>query len=215
MRYAWRLGVVLLLLASAWGVLLLAPRADERASVARLYGLPSTMPGWTVVEGAPEGALPLDPNERITIRRTYRRGERSVWVSVALFSRQDLAERRASLNLLYPEKNVTRLDHFSFPVALNGLPDRFHTLPAVAVRREDLRLVVTYWHQLGQSAYGGEYQYRLALLRSALLERRTEMVLVRLAASLDATESPEPALGLFRELAPTIYSQVRGALARP
>ena len=212
MRAGWRLAVVLALLAAAGSVSFLAPRVGERSGGAGLYGLPATLGGWTAGEAVPDGALPEDPNEKIVVRRGYRRGERVAWVSVALFSRQDLPDRRASLNLIYPERNATRIDPMPLTLALNGSPDRTLTLPAVVVQREEQRLLVAYWHQIGPRAYGGEYAYRLALMRDILVDHAADMVLVRIAVPIAAGESPSQALGPVREIAPALYAAVKAAL---
>jgi EpsI family protein len=201
---------VLGLLAAAGGVILLAPSVGERSGGAGLYGLPSALSGWTVAPGAPDTALPVDPNEKISVRRTYRRGDRVLWVSVALFGRQDLPDRRASLNLIYPEKNTTRIERLPFALALNGSVDSALSLPTVMVQREQQqRLLVVYWHQLGTHAYGNEYRYRLAMMRDILLDRRADMILVRIGAPLESEERPEQALALVKELAPALYAAVK------
>jgi hypothetical protein len=214
-RNRWRLGLVLGLLALAGATAFFAPAVSERWDASSLPALPRTLAGWTSVDGAPEWALPVDPNERSAVRRTYQRGPDTAWVSVVLFSGQHEPDRRSAINLIHPEKNTVRIDRMPFDLALNGSPDRAVSLPAVLIQRtHDERLLVVYWHQMGYRAYGNEYAYRLALMRDILIDRHADMVLVRIAAPLAVGENPEQGLAHFRQIAPAIYAAVTTALDR-
>lgn len=208
MRPAWRLGLVLGFLFLAGAAIVFAPAVREQRGHALLALAPSPA-GWTSIDGAPEWALPVDPNERSAVRRTYQRGPETLWVSVALFTGQQEPERRAAINLIYPEKNTVRIDRLPFTLSLNGSTDRPLDLPAMVIQRhQEQRLLVVYWHQMGRQAYGSEYAYRLALTRDILFTRRADSALVRIAAPLPPGGSPEQGLVPLREVAPAIYAAV-------
>ena len=215
MRDRWRLGLVLGLVALAWAGVFFAPEVRERLDSSSLSALPRTLPGWTSVEGTPEWALPVDPHERASTRRTYQRERDTAWVSVALFTRQQEPEHLAAINLIYPEKNTVRIHRLPFSLSLNGSSDRLVGLPAMVVQRsQEQRLLVVYWYQMGHRTFGSEYAYRVALMRDILINRQADMVLVRIATPLAAEESPERALAPFRQIAPAIYAAVKAALDR-
>lgn len=202
-----RLTVVLGLLLLAGVTLRLAPDVRERAAGAAVYAIPGVIADWTSGEGAPEWALPSDPNERATSRRTYRRGPQTAWVAVSFFTRQDEPRRRAAVNFIHPLRHTVRIDGLTLAVALNGRAEsRTHLQAALIQFGDRQRLVVIYWHQMGESAYGGEYAYRLALTRDILLARRADSALVRIGVPVPPGDSPAPALGLAAELAPSLYA---------
>jgi len=214
-RVGWRLAVLLGLLAAAGGLIVLTPEVREGQSGSRIHSLPAEIAGWTATEGAPESALPIDPNEKASIRRAYRRDERVIWVSIALFTRQDDPDQRASINRIYPERNTSRIEQMTLPITLNGMPDSVITVPAVVVHTGEERLVVVYWHQLGQRAYGSDYRYRLALMREVLFARRGDAVLVRLAIPVEPSEAPRDMLRATSELAPALHAALIQALRLP
>jgi EpsI family protein len=206
MRAAWRLALVLALLGAAAAALYFAPPVREMTGAAVLYKLPAVLGAWTATDGAPEWVLPIDPNERGAVRRTYRDGPRVAWVSAALFTRQDDSRRKPSINLIYPQERVSLIERVPLRVALNGSPAQAQALPAVVVHDRGQRLVVGYWHQIGSRAYGNEYSYRAALLRDILLSRRADAILVRIAVPARPEEGLAGALGAVAELAPPIYA---------
>ncbi|MBI2527060.1 MAG: exosortase-associated EpsI family protein [Candidatus Rokubacteria bacterium] len=209
MRPPWRLGLLLGLLLVAGATIVLIPGVREQRDHALLALAPSPA-GWTSLEGAPEWALPVDPNGRSALRRTYQRGPDTLWVSVAVFSRQQEPERRAAINLIYPERNTVRIDRLPFTLSLNGSPDPPLELPAMVIQRDqERRLLVVYWHQMGRRAYGSEYAHRLALTRDILFARRADSVLVRIATPLPPEGTLDQRLGPLREIAPALYAAVR------
>ncbi|HKX02626.1 MAG TPA: EpsI family protein, partial [Methylomirabilota bacterium] len=169
-----RLIAVLALLALAAGAIVLTPRVRECPRAAPLEGLPTILAGWTDADGIPDETLPIDPSEVAAVRRTYRSGPRVAWVSVALFTRQDDPERRASINRIYPEQDVSRVERAALPGA-SPRPN------AVVVSRRDRRVVVAYWYQIAGRTYASETRFRLALMREILLARRGDSLLARVA----------------------------------
>lgn len=169
-----RLIAVLALLVLAAGAIVLTPRVRECQRAAPLEGLPTILAGWTDADGIPDETLPIDPSEVAAVRRTYRSGPRVAWVSVALFTRQDDPERRASINRIYPEQDVSRVERAALPGA-SPRPN------AVVVSRRDRRVVVAYWYQIASRTYASETRFRLALMREVLLARRGDSLLARVA----------------------------------
>ncbi len=178
-------------------------RGGGRAVV--LDVLPLTFEGWAGSEGIPEGLLPVDPNETAAVRRTYRSDQRMAWVSVALFSRQDDPGRRASIGLVYPEKDANLIERVSFALNLNGPLAETVSVPAVVIHKDSQRLIVAYWHQIGPDVYGSEYWFRLALLRSILLARRADVLLVRIAIRVDPGDGLANSLAAVARLARPLY----------
>jgi EpsI family protein len=169
-----RLIAVLALLVLAAGAIVLTPRVRECPRAAPLEGLPTILAGWTDADGIPDETLPIDPSEVAAVRRTYRSGPRVAWVSVALFTRQDDPERRASINRIYPEQDVSRVERAALPTA-SPRPN------AVVVSRRDRRVVVAYWYQIAGQTYASETRFRVALMREILLARRGDSLLARVA----------------------------------
>ncbi|MDP2701670.1 MAG: EpsI family protein [Candidatus Rokubacteria bacterium] len=206
MRTGWRLGVTLILFAASAVVLRMAPPVKGAVNPVSLYAVPMTLGTWVGAEGVPEEILPPDPNEKISVRRTYRNGNHLAWVSVALFVGQDDDARRASINKIYPQRGASLIEPVSFAVPLDGSAAGPITLPAVIVHQDSRRLLVAYWHQIGNRVYGNEYRFRLALMRDVIFARRADTVLVRIATPAGAEPQVADDLAVVAGLAPSIYA---------
>jgi EpsI family protein len=206
MRTGWRLGVILVLFAAAAGVVYTARPVKGAVNPFSLYALPMALGPWSGVDGVPEEILPVDPNEKLSVRRTYRQGSRVAWVSVTLFVGQDDEKRRASVNRIYPQRAVSRVEPVPFAVSLAGPPASPVALPTVIVHQDGRRLLVTYWHQVGPRVYGGEYRFRLALMRDLILARRADSLLVRIATPAGVGLGGSEELALMTSLAPSVYA---------
>ena len=204
MRTGWRLGVTLILFAAGAVVLHMAPPVKGAVNPVSLYAIPMTFGTWAGAEGVPEEILPPDPNEKISVRRTYRKGEHLAWVSVALFVGQDDDARRASIIKIYPRRGVSLIELVSFAVPLNGSAAGPVTLPAVIVNQDSRRLLVAYWHQIGNRVYGNEYRFRLALMRDVIFARRADALLVRIATPTGPASQVADDLAVLAGLAPSI-----------
>ena len=206
MRIGWRLGVTLILFAAGAIVLRMAPPVKSAVSPVSLYAVPLTLGTWVGVEGVPEEILPQDPNERISVRRTYRNGNHLAWVSVALFVGQDDDARRASINKIYPQRGASLIEPVSFAVPLDGSAAGPITLPAVIVHRDSRRLLVAYWHQIGNRVYGNEYRFRIALMRDVIFARRADALLVRIATPAGPAPQVADDLAVVAGLARSVYA---------
>jgi len=205
-RIGWRLGVTLILFAAGAIVLRMAPPVKSAVSPVSLYAVPMTLGTWVGAEGVPEEILPTDPNEKISVRRTYRNGNHLAWVSVALFVGQDDDARRASINKIYPQRGASLIEPVSFAVPLDGSAAGPITLPAVIVHQDSRRLLVAYWHQIGTRVYGNEYRFRLALMRDVIFARRADALLVRIALLVGPDGRARESLDTVAPLAASLYA---------
>lgn len=210
MRIGWRLSTTLSLFAVTAAILHVAPPVKGAMSPVSLYALPTTPGMWSGVEGAPEDALPIDPNEKFSVRRTYRNGDRVAWVSVALFGDQDGEARRASINKIYPLRNVSIIEPVSLIVSLNGPVTSPVALRAVVIHQGSQQLLVAYWHQIGNQVYGNDYRFRFALMREVIFARRGDSLLVRIATPASPEFRRADDLTAMAELA----SSIHGALTQ-
>ena len=197
-----RLAILLGLIGATAVAIGVAPGVREGQWGAGLDALPTEVAGWTSTAGAPEWALPVDPNEKAAVRRTYRRAGQVLWVSVALFAREDDPKRRGSIDRIFPEANTSRIDRVAIPVILNGAAPV--QLPAVVGYRQGGALAVVYWRQLGRRVYGDDYRYRLALMRKVLFRRQADAILVRLGIQAESGGALEDALSVVSEIAPPL-----------
>ena len=208
MTTGWRLGVVLILFAAAAVILHVIPPVKGTVNPVALFALPMTLGPWSGADGVPEEILPSDPNEKFSVRRTYRHGDQVSWVSVALFVGQDDEARRASVNRIYPRHSVSLIEPVPFAVSLTGSATRSVTVPAVIVHQDSGRLLVAYWHQIGPRVYGNEYRFRLALMRDAIFTRRADALLIRIATPASAPPRVADNLGLVASLVPALYASL-------
>jgi EpsI family protein len=205
-RTGWRLGVTLILFAACAVVLRVAPPVKGAVNPVSLYAVPMTLGTWVGAEGVPEEILPPDPNEKVSLRRTYRNGNHLAWVSVALFVGQDDDARRASINKIYPQRGASLIEPVSFAVPLDGSATGPMTLPAVIVHQDSRRLLVAYWHQIGNRVYGNEYRFRLALMRDVIFARRADALLVRIALPVGPDGQARESLDAVGLLAASLYA---------
>ena len=210
MKTGWRLAVILGLLTGTAAVLYLAPPVTSAVNPVAIYAVPAMLGPWSSVEGVPEEILPLDPNERASVRRTYRNGDRIAWVSVALFVGQDNAARQSSINKIFPERSASRIEPVSFAAKLNAAAESSIALPIVIIHQDSRSLLVAYWHQIGARVYGSEYDFRLALMRDMVLTRRADSMLIRIAIPLDPKPPLAMDLTMVERLASALYVELGG-----
>jgi hypothetical protein len=125
---------------------------------------------------------------------------------VARFTRQDEPARRASVDYIYPEREVTLAESVEIMVPLEGSSALRR---ARVIHRGGGQHAVVYWHQIARRTYGDGYSFRWALMRRAIFDRRGDSVLVRIAVPLDRMDR-DAALAGIAELGPPLHA----ALAR-
>ena|SRR5438552_30890 len=206
MKIGSRLGVTLLVLAAGAGVLHMVPPVKGAVNPTEVFALPVTLGAWSGTDGISEAILPLDPSEQASVRRTYRDGAHVTWISVSLFAGQNDEASRASINKIYPIHNVSLIEKLSLTVALTGSSASAVTLPAVVVHKDSEPLLVIYWYQIENDVYGGEYRYRLALMRDLIFKRRAHTLLVRIATSANPGRSVSDDLAVLAEMAPPVHA---------
>jgi EpsI family protein len=202
--------VILILFAATAGILHMAPPVTDAMKPVSVYAVPMTLGTWSGADGVPEEILPADPNEKLSVRRTYRNGDHVAWITVALFVGQD----RGSINKIYPQRSVNRIEPVTFTAALNGSASSPLVLPAVIIHQNSRRLLVAYWHQIGNRVYGDEYRFRFAQMRDMVFARRADSMLVRIATPA----GPAPQLGMdlatVAGLASDMYAALGGDISR-
>ena len=210
MRIGWRLGVILILFAATAGILHMAPPVTDAMKPVSVYAVPMTLGTWSGADGVPEEILPADPNEKLSVRRTYRDGDHVAWISVALFVGQD----RGSINKIYPQRSVNRIEPVTFAAALNGSATSPLVLPAVIIHQDSRRLLVAYWHQIGNRVYGDEYRFRFAQMRDMIFARRADSMLVRIATPAGPAPRLWMDLATVAGLASDMYAALGGDISR-
>jgi EpsI family protein len=206
MRVGWRLGVTLILFGATAVVLHMAPPVTGTVNPVFLYAFPPTLGAWSGADGVPEEILPADPHEKAAIRRTYRNGNRVVWLSAALFAGQNDEARRASVNKIYPQRNVSLVEPVSVTVPLSGSALGLIRIPAVIIHQDSRALLVAYWQQIGSEVYGNEYRFRLAQMRGMIFARRADTLLVRIATPVDPERPWADHVAVMADLAPAVYA---------
>jgi len=195
---------VLGFLASAVGVVHWLPPVRDPEAPALDQALPSTLGAWTATDGVPEAVLPFDDHEAAAVRRTYRDGQRVAWISVALFTHQDEPLRRASIQQIYPETHVARIEPADFTMTPDGLGPT--PVSARLIHRGGQQHVVAYWYQIGSHVYASDYWYRWALVRRILFARRGDSLVVRIAVPVDRAQGLSRSLSAAAELGPPLYA---------
>ena len=214
MRIGWRLGVVLVIFGAAGAILHTATPVTSAVNPASLFSVPPQVGAWTSVDGVPDDILPLDPNEKLSVRRTYQRGPQTAWVSVALFVGQSDETRQASINKIYPQRNVSLLERMPVTVSLGAPPAEASRIPAVLVHQEAREFLVAYWHQIGGRVFGNEYRFRMALMRGLLFDRRADTLLVRIAAPAGKESQTTEALAAVSELGSAVHAALSAEFSR-
>ena len=209
MKMGWRLGIVLTLFGVGAVVLHQAPPVNAALSPSLFFALPMTLGAWSGVDGVPENILPADPGEKLSVRRTYRSSDRVAWVSVSLFVGQDEAARRGSINRIYPQHNASLIEAVPFAARLSGATTAPTELPAVVVHQGTEPLLVAYWHQIGNEVYGGEYRFRLALMRDLIFSRRADTLLVRIATSTGRGRPGPDDLAVVSSVASSVHAALK------
>jgi len=213
-RVGWRLGLVLVLLGATGVILHTATPVTSAVNPASLFSVPPRVGTWAGVDGVPEEILPLDPNEKLSVRRTYQRGPQVAWVSVALFVGQNDETRQASINKIYPQRNVSLVEQMPVTVSLDAPPAGPVKIPAVLIHQESREFLVGYWHQIGGRVFGNEYRFRLALMQGLLFERRADTLLIRIAAPVGKKSQTGEALAAVSELGSAVYAALSAEFSR-
>jgi EpsI family protein len=177
--------VVLFILAAVTSALVMGPRHSHREDAAWWPATPPTDLGpWRAEQGAPEHILPSDPRAAVTFRRTYRGGQRVVWVAVAYYSFWGTPAKRPDVTLIAPAHGVARVARQILSVPVNGTsPQPMSRRNLVEASRGDQTVFVAYWYRLGPHVVLSEYELRARLFVAALRGRPEALSLVRVAST--------------------------------
>ena len=182
--------LALLAIVALAGVAITLPqREGEPHQPAPIRDLPRRFDGWISVEGIPEEILPSDPRALETVRRTYTREGRTVFLAVGRYRPWNDPQWRPLADLIVPERGAISVERDLHQIALEGPRGRVIPVRLLLVRRPERQVSVAYWYQLGEETVAGEYRFRAAHFLNTLLSRRREVLLVRLATI--GTEWPE------------------------
>lgn len=204
----WHLSATLALLVVAGTAIHLTPAVSDSEPSRPVISIPEMFGGWTSTEGAPEWLLPRDPNEKVSVRRTYQDRDHVAFVSVALFTREDNPGRRSSANFIHPLRGPSLIESSRLDLKLGQPSETAASLPTAVLHEGNRQLAVLYWHQIGRQTYGSAYQLRLALLGRILLARRADMLLVRIAVPTTGAEGAPGALRAATQIAPSLYRAI-------
>lgn len=201
-------------LLGATGFALVLPHEVAPAPLARpLQLLPMRLGDWEGIDGVPPLTLREDSQARVRLSRTYRRADDALWFAADYYPEQSEGLRPRAQELLYPGQGWTELSARTLELALGDGRDRPLPLTAVTIRTPARALVVLYWYQLGSRSVAGDHWYRAHLLFNRIARGRAEVLLVRIAAPTDTTQSSE-ALTSQTDFIRALYPQLLRHLPR-
>jgi len=151
-----------------------------------LASIPTTLGDWTATDDAvpPEVVTP-DPSAAARLRRTYRKGDRVVWVAVDYYADQNDSKRPSASNLIYPGRGWSSLSERSYATGAS-LPANLVTMTAAGDRRATL-----YWYQLDDRAIASDHWYRAFVLYRRLVLHRVDGALVRVTSSMSTARDSQ------------------------
>lgn len=155
-----------------------------------------------------ESGFYKDANAEVQLSRTYSpssTAEASVEVYVGFHGKQQGAKSLQSPKLQIPYGwNFVWIDPIELPLNANAALRANWML----MQNNNIRYLVLYWYQVGETTFSGELSKRLALMRNTIFRRRSDVAVIRLAiplADLDKTEQAKRKLvGFAAELYPNL-----------
>lgn len=199
--YRWWIALAALALAA---FITLAPRPEATPAAPNLAAVPAFFNGW----GADD--YPIDPRlvaaskADAYLNRVYRRGEQEAGLYVGFYRSQ-----RAGDSVHSPKNCLPGGGWQPLRSALATLPLADGRRPEVnlyLVENERHRLVVLYWYQSHGNLVASEYAAKLQVLHDALVLRRTDSALVRIAVPVTSSEeqATQAAIAFAAEIAPRL-----------
>jgi EpsI family protein len=152
-----------------------------------------------------ESGFYKDPNAEIQLSRTYSSTrEAPVEVYVGFRGRQQGEKQLQSPKLQIPYGwNYVWIEPAELPGASASLSANW-----MLMQNNNIRYLVLYWYQVGESTFSGELKKRLALVRNTIFRRRSDAAVVRLATplpNLDKLDDAKTRLaGFAAELYPSL-----------
>ncbi|HXH81545.1 MAG TPA: EpsI family protein [Candidatus Tectomicrobia bacterium] len=210
-----RVSTVACLLLLLAGVLAYAPGGRARVELtAALAGVPFDLGTWHGSIGVPDDLVPLDAGAPQQVARTYRNGPSTIWLVVGYYPDQRDDARPPAQRLIYPAHGWAgvRTRAVSVPLAEPGAEV---SATQVVMRRDDARLAVLYWYQLGPHSVAGDHAYRLRLLYNRLVHDRADMALVRIASPVPPDADADAVVAAQMAFVRSFYPELVRRLPSP
>jgi EpsI family protein len=138
------------------------------------------VPGWMANDGAPEDIVPSDSRAVRSVRRTYSRGDQTIWLVLARYHSLARPTSRPALNRIVDEASWTisrgRMS-LDGPSAASGPGPNL-----LSLTRPGRTVTVAYWYELDGDLISSEYRLRLCLFLNTLAGRSPALLLVRIAS---------------------------------
>jgi EpsI family protein len=148
----------------------------------------------------------VDRKAERSISRIYEGPhEQPIELFIGYRSYQTGEDRLISPKLIFPEKwEYAAMDHVV--VAVGGYP----SVDAIWLdtKKGPERRLVLYWYQLRGRAFATDVRYRFEQLRGALLERRSDGAVIRLATPIGEYEALEQARKRLERFAANLYPEL-------
>jgi EpsI family protein len=172
-----------------------------------LAALPAYLAGWVPAGEAGAALLPRDPRADESLVRTYERGGTTVHVAVTYYGRQWDTRRLLAASVIEPPGGWIESQTSTIDLPVSQAPRASSPRAAtLLMRRAEQRYALVYWYQLGDRAFASDVRYRASLLASTLFRRRSEGMLVRIAA-LVPSEAADP-FAAQRAFVPDFYPEL-------
>jgi EpsI family protein len=214
MRLFDRYLVALLTMLGLAGGLVYAPL---RASTPEITTSPSsvsyspiTVEGWVGTQDAPGEILPVDPRAKENARWSYRRGDRVIWVAIAVYGTRDNLESRPSVNLIVSERGASDLSQSTTQVGMSSDQGAGFRAKQLIMARPSGHLAVVYWYVLGSKIISDEYRLRLDLLMNSLLRKGENLILVRVATAHPTFATPSSSVATLEEFLQAFFPKITG-----
>lgn len=163
------------------------------------------------VSRAPSEDLYKDQNADAALSFVLDKNKVPVEVFVAYRGEQAAGRRLSSPKLVFPDHwNSVWLEPAEIQIR-SGASIRGNWM---LTRKGDSLRLVLYWYQIGEETLAGELENRLRQLKRAMLERRTDGAVVRLATPVSDGVSIERAQDLLGGVARQLYPELVRILPR-
>jgi EpsI family protein len=131
--------------------------------------------------------LPVDPRASAQLLRTYRNGDRTLWISVSYYPLQSEGHGPA-LELLYPNRGWSVLSARTIRIPLREPGAQSIPANLVLIREGGQGLAILYWYQVQGHSIASDHWYRALLVYNRLIHHRGDGAFIRVAAVIpDAT----------------------------
>jgi EpsI family protein len=159
--------------------------------------------GYQATDSAESGFY-KDPNAEIQLSRTYSMaGEAPVEVYVGFRGKQQGEKQLQSPKLQIPYGwNYVWIEPAQLPA---GGANRSVSANWMLMQNNNIRYLVLYWYQVGDTTFSGELKKRLALVRNTIFRRRSDAAAVRLATPLPDLDKIDHAKSKLAGFAAELY----------